>query len=124
MSDTENDSDELALDSIFPVSTVLLRECILPWRSSHLTTSSFCINYVKEPPRPPSPEPTFVTYFRDRPEVSASEEIQNIDHGLEESWEKIDLKLVGSHSLWGHYLWVFLRMIQLNMYRLTNQYVL
>ncbi|KAI0746548.1 putative methyltransferase-domain-containing protein [Daedaleopsis nitida] len=45
-----------------------------------------------EPPRPPSPEPTFATYRRER-EVNSGD------------WTKIDIRLVGSHPLWGHHLW-------------------
>ncbi|KAI0764772.1 putative methyltransferase-domain-containing protein [Fomes fomentarius] len=43
-----------------------------------------------EPPRPPSPEPTIATYTRE---------------GNSGEWTKIDIRLVGSHPLWGHYLW-------------------
>ncbi|KAH9855647.1 putative methyltransferase-domain-containing protein [Lenzites betulinus] len=45
-----------------------------------------------EPPRPPSPEPTVTTYTRER----------QTDHG---DWTVIDIRLVGSHPLWGHHLW-------------------
>ncbi|KAI0711566.1 putative methyltransferase-domain-containing protein [Earliella scabrosa] len=45
-----------------------------------------------EPPRPPSPEPTLATYTRERTVVG-------------DDWTKIDIRLVGSHPLWGHYLW-------------------
>ncbi|RPD77120.1 hypothetical protein L226DRAFT_544598 [Lentinus tigrinus ALCF2SS1-7] len=45
------------------------------------------------PPRPPSPEPTVATYTRER-EASGDKD-----------WKKIDIRLVGSHPLWGHYLW-------------------
>ncbi|KAH9941276.1 putative methyltransferase-domain-containing protein [Epithele typhae] len=44
-----------------------------------------------EPPRPPTPEPTFSTYERERPD--------------DDDWRKIEIRLVGSHPLWGHYLW-------------------
>ncbi|EMD31946.1 hypothetical protein CERSUDRAFT_109118 [Gelatoporia subvermispora B] len=50
-----------------------------------------------EPPRPPSPEPTVVTYVRER---IGTHKAANVD-----DWEKIDIRLVGSHPLWGHYLW-------------------
>ncbi|RDX40800.1 hypothetical protein OH76DRAFT_1412676 [Lentinus brumalis] len=45
-----------------------------------------------EPPRPPSPEPTIATYARERDASS-------------DYWKKINIRLVGSHPLWGHYLW-------------------
>lgn len=108
MSDTETDGDELALDTIFPVSTDLLSECISDGGHliSLLALSSFHV--IKEPPRPPSPEPTFVTYVRERSDVSSSEQKRIIGDGLEEHWEKIELKLVGSHSLWGHYLYAMI----------------
>lgn len=104
MSDTEADGDELALDTIFPVSTDLLRECVSDGGHliSLLALSSFHV--IKEPPRPPSPQPTYVTYIRELSDASSSEEKQIIGDGLEEPWAKIELKLVGSHSLWGHYL--------------------
>ncbi|KAF8970836.1 putative methyltransferase-domain-containing protein, partial [Flammula alnicola] len=47
-----------------------------------------------EPPRPPTPEPTLSTYTRDDDKVSSSTD-----------WRKIDIRLVGSHPLWAHYLW-------------------
>lgn len=48
---------------------------------------------IKEPPRPPTPEPKMVTYRRES------------STGRTE-WSKIDLSLVGSHPLWAHYLCV------------------
>ncbi|KAI0646123.1 putative methyltransferase-domain-containing protein [Trametes meyenii] len=48
-----------------------------------------------EPPRPPSPEPTAAIYIREK-------------HNLEEDvdfWTSINIRLVGSHPLWGHHLW-------------------
>ncbi|KAI0795665.1 putative methyltransferase-domain-containing protein [Abortiporus biennis] len=45
-----------------------------------------------EPPRPPSPEPTIATYLREKGAV-------------DDKWSSIDIRLVGSHPLWGHYLW-------------------
>ncbi|PPQ74708.1 hypothetical protein CVT26_007559 [Gymnopilus dilepis] len=48
----------------------------------------------KEPPRPPTPEPTVATYTRDA---------QNLPS--DESWREIRIRLVGSHPLWAHYLW-------------------
>ncbi|GBE87585.1 Protein N-terminal and lysine N-methyltransferase EFM7 [Sparassis crispa] len=50
-----------------------------------------------EPPRPPSPEPTVTLYTRDAelPPWASS--------GC--PWSTIEIRLVGSHPLWGHYLW-------------------
>ncbi|KAF8175559.1 nicotinamide N-methyltransferase [Pholiota molesta] len=47
-----------------------------------------------EPPRPPTPEPTTSTYTRDESRVLSPDD-----------WRKIDIRLVGSHPLWAHYLW-------------------
>ncbi|KAF9264327.1 hypothetical protein L218DRAFT_926100 [Marasmius fiardii PR-910] len=45
----------------------------------------------QEPPRPPTPEPTVSVYQRlKKPDESDSE---------------VRIRLVGSHPLWGHYLW-------------------
>ncbi|EJF58955.1 hypothetical protein DICSQDRAFT_156488 [Dichomitus squalens LYAD-421 SS1] len=44
-----------------------------------------------EPPRPPSPEPTTAVYTRERSDQT--------------DWTTINLRLVGSHPLWAHYLW-------------------
>ncbi|KAI0330069.1 hypothetical protein GY45DRAFT_1354153 [Cubamyces sp. BRFM 1775] len=44
-----------------------------------------------EPPRPPSPEPTVTTYTREKQ--------------ANDTWTTIDIRLVGSHPLWGHHLW-------------------
>ncbi|KAI0264855.1 hypothetical protein BC834DRAFT_970424 [Gloeopeniophorella convolvens] len=48
-----------------------------------------------EPPRPPSPPPTSATYTRAVPAPIPSAD----------EWETITVRLVGSHSLWGHHLW-------------------
>ncbi|CAL1709264.1 unnamed protein product [Somion occarium] len=45
-----------------------------------------------EPPRPPTPEPTIATYTR-------------TIHPQGDDWSKINIRLVGSHPLWGHHLW-------------------
>ncbi|CAE6537457.1 unnamed protein product, partial [Rhizoctonia solani] len=51
----------------------------------------------KEPPRPPTPPPTFTTYRRQaaclNPQPNASE------------WSSLDLQLVGHHVLWAQHLW-------------------
>ncbi|KLO18922.1 nicotinamide N-methyltransferase [Schizopora paradoxa] len=48
-----------------------------------------------EPPRPPSPEPTIVTYTREKESTSSTAH----------DWSKLDLQLVGFHPLWGQHLW-------------------
>ncbi|KAJ3546338.1 hypothetical protein NM688_g5526 [Phlebia brevispora] len=50
-----------------------------------------------EPPRPPSPEATIATYCRVPPPWALS-----TDYDV---WSEIEVRLVGSHPLWGHYLW-------------------
>jgi len=56
-----------------------------------------------EPPRPPSPEPTIAVYSRDLchhwGKDSLSEDLVASD------WDHINIRLVGAHPLWGHYLW-------------------
>ncbi|KAI9438970.1 nicotinamide N-methyltransferase [Lactarius indigo] len=47
-----------------------------------------------EPPRPPSPEPTIAVY-----------ESSVTDAESPRPWSTITVRLVGSHPLWGHYLW-------------------
>ncbi|KAI0825951.1 putative methyltransferase-domain-containing protein [Irpex lacteus] len=53
-----------------------------------------------EPPRPPSPEPTFATYSR-----AANQDNQLHTSEGHDVWSEIEIRLVGSHPLWGHYLW-------------------
>ena len=50
---------------------------------------------VKEPSRPPSPEPTIAKYIRDSNQIR-----------LPDDWQEIKIRLVGTHPLWGHYLYV------------------
>jgi len=47
-----------------------------------------------EPSRPPSPEPTIAKYIRDKDQVRSTDD-----------WQEIEVRLVGTHPLWGHYLW-------------------
>jgi len=65
-------------------------------------------NMFTEPDRPPSPEPTLAMYTREIPDGSnhsfsgmAEGEPTPTDRG----WTKIDIRLIGAHSLWGHHLW-------------------
>ncbi|KAI0088418.1 putative methyltransferase-domain-containing protein [Irpex rosettiformis] len=53
-----------------------------------------------EPPRPPSPEPTLAIYSR-----AAAQDSQLHTNDEHLVWSKIEIRLVGSHPLWGHYLW-------------------
>ena len=83
MSDSEDVG--LDLDSVFTVS------------GGPASLSCACLQEVngsQEPPRPPSPEPTFATYRREAR-----------DGGVPRDWSEITIRLVGSHPLWGHYLY-------------------
>ncbi|KAH9996385.1 hypothetical protein BJV74DRAFT_827878 [Russula compacta] len=52
-----------------------------------------------DPPRPPSPEPTIAVYHN----IDIANNIANEDDY--HPWSTISVRLVGSHPLWGHYLW-------------------
>jgi len=54
-----------------------------------------------EPPRPPSPEPTIAVYSRDPHHRTDS---KNVSSDATD-WDHINIRLVGAHPLWGHYLW-------------------
>ena len=57
----------------------------------------------QEPPRPPTPEPTIAVYEN----ISNTTPEDNRRHDLNlSSWSTISIRLVGSHPLWGHYLYV------------------
>ncbi|KAF9651011.1 hypothetical protein BDM02DRAFT_3154581 [Thelephora ganbajun] len=43
-------------------------------------------------PRPPSPGPSFDHYYRETENRTGN-------------WSSVEIRLVGSHPLWGHYLW-------------------
>jgi len=47
---------------------------------------------LKDEPRPPSPSPSFDRYHRE-----TENRIGN--------WSSVEIRLVGSHPLWGHYLY-------------------
>ena len=71
---------------------------------------SFMLNVTcslhQEPPRPPSPEPTVFTYTRlfhqgQSPSIGGpSSDFPYLN------WTHLEIRLVGSHPLWGHYLYV------------------
>ncbi|KAJ7281807.1 putative methyltransferase-domain-containing protein [Mycena rebaudengoi] len=69
-----------------------------------------------EPPRPPTPEATVSVYDRDS------------DLRFDDSWSEISIRLVGSHPLWGHYLWnaarAFASYLDHNQNLYTNGFVL
>lgn len=50
---------------------------------------------AQEPPRPPTPEPTIAVYTREVGRRKRTDE-----------WEEIQIRLVGTHPLWGNYLCV------------------
>ena len=57
---------------------------------------------TQDPPRPPSPEPTIAVY-----ENIANLEDNLLNHDPSPSpWKTISVRLVGSHPLWGHHLYV------------------
>jgi nicotinamide N-methyltransferase len=59
----------------------------------------------KELPRPPSPEPTIAIYNRDFHSREARTGNQSDENTDKKQWDHIDIRLVGTHPLWGHYLW-------------------
>jgi len=76
------DDENLDLDTIFTVRN--------PKKNLIASTNE----RAKEPARPPTPEPTFAQYYRKK----------NVDD--DSDWTEINIRLVGSHPLWGHYLYV------------------
>ncbi|KAH8115164.1 hypothetical protein DFH11DRAFT_150790 [Phellopilus nigrolimitatus] len=77
--DSGSDSESLALDAVFT-----------------------------EPPRPPSPAPTVVTYTRTRAPLADDDAEKNkLRKGSEapDGWTTVELRLVGSHPLWAHHLY-------------------
>ncbi|KZT10552.1 uncharacterized protein LAESUDRAFT_644482 [Laetiporus sulphureus 93-53] len=58
---------------------------------------SLALNSIfTEPLRAPSPEPTISIYQREAANSNTSQDTY---------WSKIEIRLVGSHPLWGHHLW-------------------
>lgn len=61
---------------------------------SALSESSDDAQCVKDEPRPPSPSPSFDLYHRETESRTGD-------------WSSVEIRLVGSHPLWGHYLYIF-----------------
>lgn len=59
----------------------------------------------KEPPRPPTPPPTFATYTRSTHRSVESQIIPDLN-----------IRLVGSHPLWAHYLYRLLQLPRVKPY--------
>ena len=91
MDDPEAD---LNLGDVF---TVTLRK-IDPARSCMQLTNR------QIPPRPPSPEATTSTFIRERSRNQGY--LKNNGGDGDEDWDQISIRLIGSHPLWGHYLYV------------------
>ncbi|PAV19105.1 nicotinamide N-methyltransferase [Pyrrhoderma noxium] len=53
-----------------------------------------------EEERPPTPDPTITTYVRTLKQAERGNEASQ--HYM---WDAIEVRLVGTHPLWGHYLW-------------------
>ena len=75
------DDKDLDLGSIFPVSETVCPVWTLLW---HVAS--------KEESRPPSPSPSFDFYHRETENRTGN-------------WSSVEIRLVGSHPLWGHYLY-------------------
>ncbi|KAH7886748.1 putative methyltransferase-domain-containing protein [Phlebopus sp. FC_14] len=75
-----------------------------------------------EPVRPPSPKPTFVTYSRN------SFHARQSDERGQASLEDVNIRLVGSHPLWGHHLWnaaiAFAAYLDSNPHLIRDKFVL
>ncbi|CAE6511628.1 unnamed protein product [Rhizoctonia solani] len=54
-------------------------------------------NVFEEPPRPPTPPPTFTTYNRQAARLKSRSNVPE--------WSSIELQLVGHHVLWAQHLW-------------------
>lgn len=77
------DEKDLNLGSIFQVSDSVIRQ------GAHNDT--YC---VEDEPQPPDPDPSFDHYRRETGERTGN-------------WSSVEIRLVGSHPLWGHYLYAF-----------------
>jgi hypothetical protein len=64
---------------------------------------------LQEPPRPPSPEPTIAVYENIANLNPKDNQHHHHHYDYDPSsgqWSTITIRLVGSHPLWGHYLYV------------------
>jgi hypothetical protein len=112
----EDDEGLLELGTIFTVS----RQSFL---SVTVSSSNRLIRvpphtHRQEPPRPPSPEPTIAVYENIvttnlNPKEGNHHHHQNHHHHHDHDhdpnpslWSTISVRLVGSHPLWGHHLYV------------------
>ncbi|KAG6901319.1 hypothetical protein C0995_013679 [Termitomyces sp. Mi166 len=68
-------------------------ECRMPHYDRSATLRAIQ-DYLEEPPRPPTPEPTIAVYTRELSHRKSTDD-----------WEEIQIRLVGTHPLWGNYLW-------------------
>ena len=105
----DEDDDGLALSTIFTVS-----RSIIMYHAQALQYIYFDDTFNRqEPPRPPSPEPTtaiyeniIITTTTTTTTTTNHEDNHDPDLSLVWNWSTISLRLVGSHPLWGHYLYV------------------
>ncbi len=79
-------------------------------RDPYSSSLGSCTLAWQEPPRPPSPEPTIAVY-ENIANLNPKDNNQHHhhDHDYDPSsgqWSTITVRLVGSHPLWGHYLYV------------------
>ena len=82
-----SDDESLDLEKIFTVSLLVSLELY--------DSKKKMLNLRKEPSRPPSPRPTIAKYIRDSNQIHSPDD-----------WKEIEIRLVGTHPLWGHYLCV------------------
>lgn len=82
------EDEVLGTDTLFPVSQTRTN-CTCLAHSIH----------AKEAERPPSPEPTVEIFERDKDSLTVDDSA--IPHS---GWDRISIRLVGSHPLWGHHL--------------------
>ena len=92
--------DDVALDLVFTVSLSLLRQIPLQ------VVDYISYPLAKEPQRPPSPDPTWAVFTRN-PETEQRKTATEGKIASGESWSEVQIRLVGAHPLWGHYLSVF-----------------
>lgn len=71
--------------------------CVLYFRcvvqlAPRVPSNAIC--FIKDEPRPPSPGPSFEYYDRETENRTGN-------------WSSVEIRLVGSHPLWGHHLYAF-----------------